>query len=53
MSVTVDKQDLERDNLAKKISVLWSTWDNQRQGKINPTIFFKTGHIGTNNRNIV
>ena len=35
MSVSVDKQDLERDNLAKKISVLWSTWDSQRQGKKN------------------
>ena len=33
MSVTVNKEDLKRDSLAKKISVLWDKWDNQRQGK--------------------
>lgn len=55
MSVTVDKQDLERDNLAKKISVLWSTWDNQRQGKKNEwselrNFVFATDTTTTSNR---
>lgn len=57
MSVTVDKTDLYRDNLAQKISMLWDNWDNQRAGKKNEwaevrNYIFATDTSTTSNRSL-